>query len=74
MPPDFWSYLAQYGWPVAMVGLFMWRDWEREKRMSARLDLLEDRFTTLQGETIARNTLALEELGKRPCLLPLRQT
>lgn len=48
--------LKLLGPTATLIGFFVWRDYHREKRMSARLDLLEDyQKTELRDIAVASN-------------------
>lgn len=61
------SMWAQWGLAGLVVGYTLWRDWQRERRMS---EALEKHQTWVQQTLIIaldRNTRALERIGSRPC-------
>jgi hypothetical protein len=58
---------AQWGLAGLVVGYTLWRDWQRERRMS---EALEKHQTWVQQTLIIaldRNSRALERIGSRPC-------
>lgn len=63
--------VKQYGPFFLAVIFFLWRDWKREDRLSARIDVLEDeqRKVILPlvhecTEVITRNTMVMERLER----------
>lgn len=66
---DSFSIWAQWGLAGAVVGITLWRDWEREKRMSAEIGKLTEQMNKAFMGALEKNTLALEELKRRPCMI-----
>ena len=65
---DWVSLIQQFGLPVALTLFFVWQGTEREKRLCARLDTVEDYIkdelvTLIQdyNATVQRNTEVMEE-------------
>lgn len=63
------TYGKAYGPLVVAIVFFLWRDWKREDRLTARIDQLEDHqrevilpLVEKCTEVITRNTAALERL------------
>jgi hypothetical protein len=57
---------AQWGLAGLVVGYTMWRDWHRERRMSAEL---QQHQTWVRDELLGaleRNSVALERMATRP--------
>lgn len=60
----------QYGPLIAACIFFVWRDWKREDRLSARIEKLEDEQRSVilplvekATAVIAHNTAVIERLG-----------
>jgi hypothetical protein len=67
-----------WGMPAAVIAFFIWRDYDRETKMTKRIQEVEDYVRqTLTGliansmksndELKAANLAVLEELKRRPC-------
>ncbi|GIW89566.1 MAG: hypothetical protein KatS3mg108_3890 [Isosphaeraceae bacterium] len=62
--PGVW---AQWGLAGLVVCYTMWRDWQRERRMS---DELQQHQTWVRDKLLGaleRNSVALEKVASRPC-------
>lgn len=79
---EFIHLMEVYGIPLGLVIFFVWRDWQREKGLTARINQLQD-YQKSRLETIAINSTAaitavidickgfLDALNKmmlRPCI------
>ncbi|MCY3019538.1 MAG: hypothetical protein NTW87_10990 [Planctomycetota bacterium] len=63
--PGLW---AQWGLAGIVVGYTLWRDWQRERRMS---EALEKHQTWVQQTLVCaleRSTKAMERIASRPCI------
>jgi hypothetical protein len=67
----FMEVLREFGLMVALVVFFTWQGWKRETRMSERISLLEEDYTsTLKElvasctEVIAANTAIMQRLER----------
>jgi hypothetical protein len=63
--PGVW---AQWGLAGLVVGYTMWRDGQRERRMSQDLLGHQNWVRDTLLEALERNTKALEQMASRPCL------
>lgn len=58
----------QWGLAGVVVGYTLYRDWDRERRMSSSIQSNEQWVKDTLLSALDRNTRALERLGDRPCL------
>lgn len=79
---DWTAMIERLGLAIVLVAFFVWTGWEREKRMSKRIDYLEKQYTAVSGklggltelvsETIRMNTETVAGMTKliesRPCV------
>jgi hypothetical protein len=57
--PGLW---ANWGLAGLVVGYTLWRDWQREKRMSESLEKHQSWTQETLMDALARNTIAMERL------------
>jgi hypothetical protein len=57
---------AQWGLAGLVVGYTMWRDWHRERRMSAELQQHQTWVRDKLLGALERNSVALERMSARP--------
>jgi hypothetical protein len=57
--PELW---AQWGLAGVVVGYVLWRDWQREKRMGAAIDLQQKWIRETLVETLAHNAAVMERV------------
>lgn len=50
-----------YGLLTATIAFFIWRDWKREEKLSARVTTLEDEFKNVLVPLVRDNTQALTQ-------------
>lgn len=62
------SIWAQWGLAGLVVCYTLWRDYEREKRMSEALAKQNDFIQNTLVATIQKNSVSLDELKRRPCM------
>jgi low temperature requirement protein LtrA len=60
--------VERHGFTAALVAFFVWWSWIREKRLSDRLDQVQDARTHEMAEVIRQNTEAMRALSERPCM------
>ena len=61
---------AQWGLAGVVIGIVIWQSWQRECRLGARIDELENRQMALHERSIIaaeRMAAAVEALAKTPC-------
>jgi low temperature requirement protein LtrA len=62
----------KHGFTALLVAFFVWWSWLREKRISERLDQVQDAYTQTLRTVVADNTDALRSLKtaleNRPCM------
>jgi tRNA(Phe) wybutosine-synthesizing methylase Tyw3 len=68
----FMEVLREFGIMVALVVFFTWQGWKRETRMSERISLLEEDYTSTLKELVANctevisaNTAIMQRLEKQ---------
>lgn len=66
---EFFELIKQFGPLAGVVLFFIWRDWKREDRLTARVEKLEDEQRNIilplvekSTDVIARNTEVMERL------------
>jgi hypothetical protein len=62
------SVWAQWGLAGLVVGYTLYRDWQRERRMSEALDKHHAWVQQTLIGALERNTVAMERIASRPCL------
>lgn len=65
---DFVALFKDFGPWVMLVGFLVWRDWQRETRMSRRIDLQWDELAKLQRKSNEILRDLTDVLRARPCL------
>lgn len=55
--------LKQFGPFVILLGFFIYRDKQREERLGARLDMMQDRFANTMETVVKDNTKAQEAVA-----------
>ena len=60
---------GQWGLAGIVIGFVMYRDYRREDKLSDRLGKQEDWIKKELAETINKNTIVIERLCNRPCML-----
>lgn len=71
---EFLELIQQYGPLAGAVVFFIWRDWKREEKLTARIEKLEDEqrhiilpLVEKATTVIAENTLALQNVRHCDC-------
>lgn len=59
---ELWHLWAQWGLAGLVVGFSLWRDWQRERLLHARLDAHEQWLRTHMLQIIDRNTAVMARL------------
>ena len=62
--PAFMEVLKQFGPFVALLVFFIWRDKQREERLGARLDAMQDRYAVTMETIVKDNTGAMESMAE----------
>ncbi len=63
--PGLW---ANWGLAGLVVGYTLWRDWQRERRMSEALEKHQAWVQQTLLAALERSTKAMERIGTRPCV------
>lgn len=59
----FFALLKQFGPFVMLLGFFVWRDKQREERLGARLDTMQDRYAATMETIVKDNTGAMSAMA-----------
>lgn len=73
------KFLTNYGFPIGFVAFFIYRDYMREKDLTAKIRSLESQIQGILQDTLMKTTNALiknntfmlqllKALSKRPCI------
>jgi hypothetical protein len=61
---DFIELAKQFGPFVAFTAYFVWQGWQREKKLTSRIDELSNKMNDVLGKTVSDATLALNSSTK----------